>query len=47
MYEKADGFVKRLRPLVIAEMETKEDNEELTNYDYVVDEESKVCNIDC
>ena len=34
MYEKADGFVKRLRPLVIAEMETKEDNEELTkDYD--------------
>ncbi|MGI6545357.1 MAG: preprotein translocase subunit SecA [Fastidiosipilaceae bacterium] len=42
MYVKADQFVKRLRKLVVTEIDTKEDLEaQQEGYDYVVDEKAK------
>ncbi len=40
MYKKADAFVRRLRAKVVKEMDTKSDNEDVTE-DYIVDEKGK------
>ena len=40
IYKKADAFVRRLRAKVVKEMDTKSDNEDVTE-DYIVDEKGK------
>ncbi len=40
MYEKADKFAKRLKKNVVVETETKQDNDELFDGDYIVDEKA-------
>ncbi len=44
VYERADKFVRTLRPFKMKEMDTKEsmdENEELSQYDYIIDEKAK------
>lgn len=46
MYTIADNFAKTLKMLKVAEINAKEDNEELFNdYDYVVDEKAKTASL--
>ena len=46
MYSVADSFAKTLRMLKVAEIDSKEDNEELfEEYDFVVDEKAKTASL--
>lgn len=46
MYSVADAFAKTLKMLKVAEIDAKEDNEELfEEYDYVVDEKAKTASL--
>jgi preprotein translocase subunit SecA len=46
LYEVANNFAKDLTPVTVAEMDTKEDNDELyKDADYIVDEKSKTATL--
>ncbi len=45
LYDKADRFVRMLRKSVLVELETKIDNDEQADGDYIVDEKHKRCTL--